>query len=344
MTEDRKTQILGKKIIILGCPGSGKSTLARKLHDKTGIPLFHLDSLWWKEDRTHISRELFDRKLETVLRSEEWIIDGDYSRTYETRFAHCDTIVFLDYDEEECLKGIAERIGRKRPDIPWNEDRPDPQLIAEVKSYHMEKRPKVLDLIGKHPDKQVMVFRTREQAQAWLSGIAEENAVKRIGIIGDNCSGRWNRIRSASRGIVISEGRILLCHETETDTWMIPGGGLEGNENEADCCIRETEEETGYLIEVSPCILRIDEYYEKWRYVSFYFKGTVIGTCEKQLTEREARSGMEAVWIPLEDALAIFAEHASYADTDEMKRGIYLRECLALSSLSVPLEKKRETD
>ena len=48
-----------RKIIIIGCPGSGKSYFAKKLHDKTGIPLYYLDMLWHNLDKTHISREKF---------------------------------------------------------------------------------------------------------------------------------------------------------------------------------------------------------------------------------------------------------------------------------------------
>ena len=32
-----------KKVIVIGCPGSGKSTVSLALHNKTGIPLYHLD-------------------------------------------------------------------------------------------------------------------------------------------------------------------------------------------------------------------------------------------------------------------------------------------------------------
>ena len=38
---------LGKRIIILGSAGSGKSTLATKLGEITGIPVIHLDRLFW---------------------------------------------------------------------------------------------------------------------------------------------------------------------------------------------------------------------------------------------------------------------------------------------------------
>ena len=62
-----------KKIIVLGCSGSGKSTFAIKLHEKLGLPLYHLDNIWWKDDRTHISREEFDEKLDGLIKLDSWI-------------------------------------------------------------------------------------------------------------------------------------------------------------------------------------------------------------------------------------------------------------------------------
>ena len=92
-------RVLGQKIIILGCSGSGKSTFARALAAKTGLPLVHLDNVWWRADGTHVSREEFDRALAALLQDERWILDGDYSRTYEVRIQAADTVVFLDYPE-----------------------------------------------------------------------------------------------------------------------------------------------------------------------------------------------------------------------------------------------------
>lgn len=157
--------------------------------------------------------------------------------------------------------------------------------------------------------------------------------MKIIDIVGDNYSGNWTNTRTACRGIVIEKDKILLSYETLTDQWMIPGGGLEENESEYECCRREISEETGLLIRVSPCILQINEFYEDWKYVSRYFLGTCIGRTETKLTEREKLVAMEARWLPLDEALDVFSHHASYADTDEMRRGMYLREYTALREL-----------
>ncbi|MBQ2062872.1 MAG: adenylate kinase [Oscillospiraceae bacterium] len=163
---------VGNRIIILGCPGSGKSTLANSLHAQTGLPLFHLDSVWWRKDRTHITRDEFDNQLHAIMQGEKWIIEGDFSRTYEPRFLACDTVVFLDYSEAVCMKGIAGRIGKVRDDIPWVENRLDPELVALVRRYRMDNRPKLYALMEKYSDRQVLIFCTRAQADAWLSGLS----------------------------------------------------------------------------------------------------------------------------------------------------------------------------
>ena len=95
-----------QKVLVIGCSGAGKSTFARRLRDATGLPLYYLDRLWHKPDRTHITREEFDRVLAEWLARPAWIIDGDYSRTLPQRLEACDTVFFLDFPLEVCLAGV----------------------------------------------------------------------------------------------------------------------------------------------------------------------------------------------------------------------------------------------
>ena len=162
---------IGKRIIILGCCGSGKSVFAKKLNEKTGLPLYHLDNIYWNDDRTHISRYEFDNKLEELIKKDSWIIDGNYSRTYEIRINACDTVIFLDYSEEVCMNGISERVGKERSDIPWTEDSLNPELVKWVKDFHTQDRPRLCSLIEKYSDKQVFIFNTRDQADKWLANL-----------------------------------------------------------------------------------------------------------------------------------------------------------------------------
>ena len=160
---------IGNRIIVLGCPGSGKSTFARALAARTGLPLIHLDSVWWRADGSHISRDEFDRALAELLAGEKWIMDGDYSRTYKVRLRAADTVIFLDYPEDVCMAGIVGRLGEERPDMPWTESALDPELVAMVKNYARDNRPVLLDLLRRYADRQVLVFTDRTRADRWLS-------------------------------------------------------------------------------------------------------------------------------------------------------------------------------
>ena len=158
-----------KKIIVIGCPGSGKSTFSRALHNKTGIPLYHLDMMYWNADKSTVEKSVFLERLSAVLEKAEWIIDGNYASTMELRMAACDTVIFLDYPIGACLEGIRQRRGKPRSDMPWIETEEDGEFIEFIKSYSEQEKPKVLELFIKHSDKNIVVFKNREQADSFLN-------------------------------------------------------------------------------------------------------------------------------------------------------------------------------
>ena len=159
-----------KKVIVIGCPGSGKSTVSRALHNKTGIPLYHLDMMYWNADKTTVEKSVFLERLSIVLEKDEWIIDGNYGSTMELRMAVCDTVIFLDYPLDVCLDGIRARRGKPRSDMPWIETEEDAEFIEFIKSYNEQQKPKVLELFEKYSDKNIVIFKSREQADAFLNG------------------------------------------------------------------------------------------------------------------------------------------------------------------------------
>ena len=158
-----------KKVIVIGCPGSGKSTFSRALRDATGLPLFHLDMMCWNADQTRVERTFFLERLEAVLTTDAWIIDGNYASTMERRMQACDTVIFLDYPTELCLEGIVARRGKARPDMPFvASGAEDTEFLAFIKDYQAQSRPQVLKLLGECREKEIHVFSDRAEADAFL--------------------------------------------------------------------------------------------------------------------------------------------------------------------------------
>ena len=154
--------------------------------------------------------------------------------------------------------------------------------------------------------------------------------MKKIEILGANRFETFTKTREGSRAVIVRDGMILLSHETVSGWWLVPGGGLEAGETPETCCVRETEEETGLIVRPLRQFLTLYEYYEEYRYISYYFVCEVTGSGQMRLTDAEKRRGLEPRWIPLRDAVDLFSRHESWADISEEKRGSYLREYTAL--------------
>lgn len=164
------------KVIVIGCPGSGKSVFSRRLNELTGLPLFHLDLLRWRKDRTFRSRDELIEKIEEIGKSEKWIMDGNYGSTMELRMSLCDTVIFLDYPTDVCLEGINERRGKVRPDMPWVEpvDEIDEEFVDFVRNYNEVNRPVVLERISKFSDKNLIVFKSRNESEEFLDSLCNK--------------------------------------------------------------------------------------------------------------------------------------------------------------------------
>ncbi len=136
------------------------------------------------------------------------------------------------------------------------------------------------------------------------------------------------KIRPASRGLVIRDGKVLLTYEKNTDIYMSPGGGKEADEGFEECCIREIKEESGYDVKITAPFAVINEYCFETCYEAHYFICEITGKGKAQLTSSEIEHGVEPRWLPISEAIEIFS---SYGEKPEDHGSLYMREFTILN-------------
>ena len=127
-----------ERVLVLGSPGSGKATFARQLAAPLGLPVFHLDQIYWSPGWVETPPEQFRAVQRALVRGERWIIDGEYGPTLELRLAAADTVVVLDLPRTVCAWRIVKRVliygrgaGPVRPDLaPGCPERFDGEFVG----------------------------------------------------------------------------------------------------------------------------------------------------------------------------------------------------------------------
>lgn len=98
-----------QKIIVIGSPGAGKTTFAKRLATETGLPLFHLDALFWAPNWVENGAARFRASLLEVLAQDSWIIDGNYMSTMDLRLGAADAVYFIDVPFWRCTYRVITR-------------------------------------------------------------------------------------------------------------------------------------------------------------------------------------------------------------------------------------------
>lgn len=166
-----------KRIMVIGCSGSGKSTFSRKLNELTQLPLVHLDQKYWKPNRMEPAKEEWRKTISEIVKADEWIMDGNYSATWDLRIPRADTIIFIDKPTYICLYRIAKRVisyyGKARPEMPEGcQERFDWQFFHHVLTYNLTRRKSNWSkLAGWKNTKQIFVLRKDKDIKAFLKNV-----------------------------------------------------------------------------------------------------------------------------------------------------------------------------
>ena len=167
-----------ERLLVIGCGGSGKSTLAVRLGETTGLPVVHLDRLYWTPGWVHRSSEEFDVLLTAELDKPQWIIDGNFKRTLSKRLEKCDAVVLLDYPRLVCAVGVLRRqiryAGRTRESMGDGcIERIEPGFLRWVWNFRKNTLPYVYSCLERRLQQgepiQIFILKNRKQARRWLT-------------------------------------------------------------------------------------------------------------------------------------------------------------------------------
>jgi adenylate kinase family enzyme len=171
-----------QRITIIGCGGSGKSTLASNLGHLLGIPVHHLDRLYWKPGWAETPKPEWASIQERLCDQRTWIMDGNYEGTMGIRLLASDTVIFLDMPTRICLWGAIQRFlkyrGGIRPDVSAGcPERLSLVYLLWIWTYRRKRRPRILYMLRQlSPEKYVVILKSRRSVKDFLGGPHEKPA------------------------------------------------------------------------------------------------------------------------------------------------------------------------
>jgi adenylate kinase family enzyme len=177
-----------KRVAVLGIPGAGKSTLSRRLGERLGLPVHHLDQYFWNPGWKASTREVFNDTVRRLLEQDEWILDGNYRQTIPLRLEFADTAVFLDPPRRVAFQRVFKRVltyrNGGRPDMTEGcpERFLDGEFLRYIWRFHRDVHPEVTGYLQEFAERGGTVIRLTNdrEAERWLESI-ELKPDKRFG-------------------------------------------------------------------------------------------------------------------------------------------------------------------
>ncbi|MDD6144308.1 MAG: isopentenyl transferase family protein [bacterium] len=165
-----------QRVLIIGSNGAGKSTFSYQLAQRTGLPLIHLDQIYWRECWQVTPRDAFLRRMEQAAKEECWIIEGNNVSSLDQRLPYADTVFWFEFSPLICILGILKREwqyrGKVRPDMPDRcVSRLDFSFLRYAWLFNRRNRTRIRGLLAKYPHLHIIRFTNRRHVRQYLDAI-----------------------------------------------------------------------------------------------------------------------------------------------------------------------------
>ena len=169
-----------KKIVVIGNNGSGKSYLSNALAELSGLPLVHLDLLYWRPNWVAPTKEEWVAMQRELIVKEKWIMDGNHTSTMELRYCAAGVVIFLNINRFLCLISVFHRMLSGRTGFPtnlrtgWNKD--TFRFLQGLWNFSKERKPLIYQLEQKYPDIPLFCIQKRRNVKAILRELNERES------------------------------------------------------------------------------------------------------------------------------------------------------------------------
>lgn len=169
------------RIMVIGISaGAGKSTFARRLGEAWNMDVYHLDTLYWAPGWVEVPPEQFTASQKEIVNRTAWIIEGNYTSTFDLRATYCDTVIYLELPLYLCLYRVIKRRiqnnGKARPDMAKGcKEKIDKKFITFIlKTYYPRKKTMAERLqILEDQGKRVIALKGRQEIETFWQGIGK---------------------------------------------------------------------------------------------------------------------------------------------------------------------------
>lgn len=162
-----------ERVLIIGSNGAGKSTFSFRLAEKTGLPLIHIDQIYWRDTWDVTPEAEFDRRVQAETQNPRWIIEGNNLRSLPRRLVRADTVFWFEFPPPLCVLNIFRREwayrGRVRPDMPDQcVSRCDMKFLQMVWDFNRRNHRKIAAMLPNAENIRVIRFTNYRQVEGYL--------------------------------------------------------------------------------------------------------------------------------------------------------------------------------